>query len=231
MTTTLITGANKSLGYETARRLVEAGHTVYVAARDPERGKAAAARLGGRFVQLDVTDDDSVQAAADAVRAEAGHLDVLVNNAGITGVPKTPGDVTGADMLHVYDTNVFGPVRVTRAFLPLLQESDNPVVVNVSSGLGSLAAVTDPSRVEFHVKLMDYNSSKAALVMVNTMYAKEFPGIRFNAVDPGYTATDFNDHGGYKTVEQGAEILVRMALIGADGPTGGFFDDEGPVIW
>ena len=231
MTTTLITGANKSLGYETARRLIEAGHTVYVAARDPERGKEAAARLGARFVQLDVTDDDSVQAAADAVRAEAGHLDVLVNNAGITGVPKPLGDVTGVDMLHTFDTNVFGPVRVTRAFLPLLQESDNPVVVNVSSGLGSLAAVTDPSRVEFHVKLMDYNSSKAALVMVNTMYAKEFPGIRFNAVDPGYTATDFNDHGGHKTVEEGAEILVRMALIGADGPTGGFFDDEGPVIW
>jgi len=231
MTTTLITGANKSLGYETARRLIEAGHTVYVAARDTERGKTAAAQLGARFVQLDVTDEESVQAAADAVRAEAGHLDVLVNNAGILGVPKTPGDVTGADMRTVYDTNVFGPVRVTRAFLPLLQDSDNPVVVNVSSGLGSLAAVSDPSRVEYQVKLLDYNSSKAALVMVNAMYAKEFPGIRFNAVDPGYTATDFNDHSGYKTVEEGAEILVRMALIGADGPTGGFFDDEGPVVW
>lgn len=231
MTTTLITGANKSLGYETARRLVEAGHTVYVAARDLERGKAAAARLGARFVQLDVTDDDSVRAAADAVRAEAGHLDVLVNNAGILGASKTPGDVTGADMQTVYDTNVFGPVRVTRAFLPLLQDSDNPVVVNVSSGLGSLAAVSDPSRVEYQVKLLDYNSSKAALVMVNAMYAKEFPGIRFNAVDPGYTATDFNDHSGHKTVEQGAEILVRMALIGPDGPTAGFYDDKGPVIW
>ncbi|PUB29802.1 NAD(P)-dependent dehydrogenase (short-subunit alcohol dehydrogenase family) [Promicromonospora sp. AC04] len=231
MTTTLITGANKSLGYETARRLVEAGHTVYVAARDLERGKAAAAKLGARFVQLDVTDDDSVRAAADAVRVEAGHLDVLVNNAGILGASKTPGDVTGADMQTVYDTNVFGPVRVTRAFLPLLQDSDNPVVVNVSSGLGSLAAVSDPSRVEYQVKLLDYNSSKAALVMVNAMYAKEFPGIRFNAVDPGYTATDFNDHSGYKTVEQGAEILVQMALIGPDGPTGGFYDEEGPVIW
>ncbi|MCL7366785.1 SDR family oxidoreductase [Streptomyces ardesiacus] len=231
MTTTLITGANKGLGFETARRLIEAGHTVYIGARDAHHGRTAAERLGARFVQLDVTDEDSVKAAAEFVRADAGRLDVLVNNAGIAGARKPVGEVTGADMLTTYDTNVFGVVRVTHAFLPLLEASDAPVVVNVSSGLGSLAATTDPSRVEFHVTLLDYNSSKTALVMVTSQYAKAFPAIRFNAVDPGYTATDFNSHRGTQTIEEGAEIIVRMASIGADGPTGGFFDKTGTVIW
>lgn len=233
MTTTLITGANKGLGFETARRLIEAGHTVYVGARDAHRGREAAARLGARFVQLDVTDEDSVKAAAEFVRADAGRLDVLVNNAGIVGARKLGrvGEVTGADMMTTYDTNVFGVVRVTHAFLPLLEASDAPVVVNVSSGLGSLAATADPSRVEFQVTVLDYNSSKTALVMVTSQYAKAFPAIRFNAVDPGYTATDLNGHQGTQTIEEGAEIIVRMASIGADGPTGGFFDKTGPVVW
>jgi NAD(P)-dependent dehydrogenase (short-subunit alcohol dehydrogenase family) len=233
MTTTLITGANKGLGFETARRLIGAGHTVYVGARDAHRGREAAARLGARFVQLDVTDEDSVKAAAEFVRADAGRLDVLVNNAGIVGARKLGrvGEVTGADMMTTYDTNVFGVVRVTHAFLPLLEASDAPVVVNVSSGLGSLAATADPSRVEFQVTVLDYNSSKTALVMVTSQYAKAFPAIRFNAVDPGYTATDLNGHQGTQTVEEGADIIVRMASIGADGPTGGFFDKTGPVVW
>ena len=231
MTTTLITGANKGLGFEAARRLIEAGHTVYVGARDAHRGRTAAEMLGARFVQLDVTDEDSVKSAAEFVRADAGRLDVLVNNAGIVGARKPVGEVTGADMLTTYDTNVFGVVRVTHAFLPLLEASDAPVVVNVSSGLGSLAACADPSRVEFQVTVLDYNSSKTALVMVTSQYAKAFPTVRFNAVDPGYTATDLNGHQGTQTIEEGAEIIVRMASIGADGPTGGFFDKTGPVVW
>ncbi|MFJ9062183.1 SDR family oxidoreductase [Streptomyces sp. NPDC102409] len=231
MTTTLITGANKGLGYETARRLIEAGHTVYAGARDARRGEEAAARLGARFVQLDVTDEESVEAAAAFVRKDAGGLDVLVNNAGIVGVRKPVGEVTGADMRSTFETNVFGAVRVTRAFLPLLEAGKAPVVVNVSSGLGSLAATNDPTRVEFSVAALDYNSSKTALVMVTSQYAKAFPGIRFNAVDPGYTATDLNGHSGPKTVEEGAEVIVRMALVGADGPTGGFFDADGPAAW
>ncbi|MGW0997219.1 SDR family NAD(P)-dependent oxidoreductase [Streptomyces sp. NPDC002520] len=233
MTTTLITGANKGLGFEAARRLIEAGHTVYVRARDAQRGRTAAESLGARFVQLDVTDEDSVKAAAEFVRADAGGLDVLVNNAGIVGAGKLGrvGEVTGSDMLTTYDTNVFGVVRVTHAFLPLLEASEAPVVVNVSSGLGSPAACADPSRVEFHVTMLDYNSSKTALVMVTSQYAKAFPAIRFNAVDPGYTATDLNGHQGTQTVAEGAEIIVRMASIGADGPTGGFFDKTGPVVW
>ncbi|WP_235486951.1 SDR family NAD(P)-dependent oxidoreductase, partial [Frankia sp. AvcI1] len=165
MTTTLITGANKGLGFETARRLTEAGHTVYVGARDADRGREAAERLGARFVQLDVTDEGSVEAAAKTVRAEAGGLDVLVNNAGIVGARKLGrlGEVTAADMLATYDTNVFGVVRVTRAFLPLLADSDAPVVVNVGSGLGSLAATNDPNRIESQVTGLDYHSSKTAL--------------------------------------------------------------------
>ncbi|MEU0936317.1 SDR family NAD(P)-dependent oxidoreductase [Embleya sp. NPDC005971] len=233
MTTTLITGANKGLGFETARRLVEAGHTIYVGCRDAHRGRTAAATLGARFVRLDVTDEDSVKAAAAFVRADADGLDVLVNNAGIVGAGKLGrvGEVTAADMMTTYDTNVFGVVRVRHAFLPLLEASDAPVVVNVSSGLGSLAACADPDRVESQVTVLDYNSSKTALVMVTAQYAKALPAIRFNAVDPGYTATDLNGHRGTQSVEEGAEIVVRMAMIGADGPTGGFFDTNGPVVW
>lgn len=231
MTTTLITGANKGLGFETARRLIEAGHTVYVGARNAQQGQEAAAELGARFVQLDVTDEDSVKAAAEFIREDAGHLDVLVNNAGIIGAHKPVGEVTGSDMQTTYDTNVFGVVRVTHAFLPLLEAGDAPVVVNVSSGLASLAATSDPGRIEFQVLLLDYNSSKTALVMVTSQYAKAYPAIRFNAVDPGYTATDLNGHTGTNSVEEGADIIVRMASIGTDGPTGGFFDADGPAVW
>ncbi|MEV0009294.1 SDR family NAD(P)-dependent oxidoreductase [Streptomyces sp. NPDC051840] len=231
MTTTLITGANKGLGYETARRLVEAGHTVYVGARDVRRGEEAAARLGARFVQLDITDEESVQAAADFVTKDAGRLDVLVNNAGIVGVRKPIGETSGADMRRTFETNVFGAVRVTRAFLPLLEAGTESVVVNVASGLGSLAATNDPDRIEYTVASLDYTSSKTALIMVNSQYAKAYPGIRFNAVDPGYTATDLNGNSGHNTVEEGADIIVRMALIGPDGPTGGFFDAEGVAAW
>ncbi|MDQ0796167.1 NAD(P)-dependent dehydrogenase (short-subunit alcohol dehydrogenase family) [Streptomyces sp. B1I3] len=134
-------------------------------------------------------------------------------------------------MLGTFDTNVFGAVRVTRAFLPLLEVGDASVVVNVGSGLGSIAATTDPERIEFQVAALDYNSSKTALVMVTSQYAKAYPHIRFNAVDPGYTATDLNGNQGTNTVEEGAEVIVRLASIGADGPTGGFFDEGGPAAW
>jgi NAD(P)-dependent dehydrogenase (short-subunit alcohol dehydrogenase family) len=231
MTTTLITGANKGLGLATARRLIAAGHTVYLGARDQQRGKQAASELGARLVVIDVTSDDSVHAAAALIHEEAGYLDVLVNNAGISGGRKHPGEVTAADMLAVYDTNVFGAVRVMHAFLPLLQASSAPVVVNVSSGMGSLAVTTDARRFESTLIGLAYPSSKTALNMLTTQYAKAFPVIKINAVDPGYTATDLNAHRGTQTVEQGAEIIVRMATIAADGPTGGYFDANGPVPW
>ena len=231
MTTTLITGANKSLGHETARRLVEAGHTVLVGARDPERGRAAAEALGARFVQIDVTDDASVRAAAADVAAHEGVLDVLVNNAGVGG-PQAPADeLTAADALAVYDVNVFGVVRVTHAFLPLLRKSANPVVVNVTSGLGSFAATHDPDRVEGRVVTPLYASSKSALTMLTTQYARGLPDVRFNAVDPGYTATDLNGHSGPQTVTEGTDAIVELATSGPDGPTGVFRDRYGVVPW
>jgi NAD(P)-dependent dehydrogenase (short-subunit alcohol dehydrogenase family) len=234
MTATLITGANKGLGYETARRLIAAGHTVYAGARDEQRGKEAAARLGARPLLIDVTSDDSVEAAAAQIRDEVGHLDVLVNNAGIPGGRIPPGETTAADVEAVYATNVFGVVRVTQAFLPLLDASDAPVIVNVSSGMGSMTVTTDPRRFESTLIVLAYPSSKSALNMLTTQYAKAYPAMRINAVDPGYTATDLNGHRGTQTVEDGAEIIVRMAMIGAGGPgapTGGFFDAKGPVPW
>ena len=231
MTTTLITGANKGLGFQAARGLIAAGHTVYLGARDRQRGEDAAASLGARLVLIDVTSEDSVQAAAALIREQAGHLDVPISNAGISGARKHPGEVTAADLQAVYDTNVFGVVRVTRAFLPLLQASSAPVIVNVSSGLGSLTITTDPSRFESTLPGLAYPSSKAALNMITSQYAKVFPAIRINAVDPGYTATDLNGHRGTQTAEQGAVIIVRMATITPDGPTGGYFDAAGPVPW
>jgi NAD(P)-dependent dehydrogenase (short-subunit alcohol dehydrogenase family) len=231
MTTTLITGATKGLGRETARRLIAAGHTVYLGARDSQRGKQVAADLGADMVLIDVTSDDSVEAAAALVGEQAGQLDVLVNNAGISGGRKPSGEVTAADMRAVYDTNVFGVVRVMHGFLPLLEASGTPVVVNVSSGLGSLAVTNDPGRFESTLLGLAYPSSKAALNMLTSQYAKAYPAIKINAVDPGYTATDLNEHRGTQTVEEGAEIIVRMATIGADGPTGGYFDVRGTVPW
>ncbi|HEV7964871.1 MAG TPA: SDR family NAD(P)-dependent oxidoreductase [Actinoplanes sp.] len=227
MTTTLITGANKGLGYETARQLVAAGHTVYLGSRDAARGQKAADELGGKFVQLDVTDDASVAAAAKTV----GSLDVLVNNAAIGGPRLAVGDVTAESLRALYDTNVFGVVRTTHAFLPLLSASTSPVVVNVSSGLGSMTRATDPDAMESSYPALAYGSAKAALNMVTVQYAKAYPAMRINCVDPGYTATDLNGFHGTQTIPEGAAIIVRMAQVGADGPTGGYFDASGVVPW
>ncbi|MFE9096206.1 SDR family NAD(P)-dependent oxidoreductase [Streptomyces sp. NPDC007264] len=235
MTTTLITGANKGLGFETARRLLAAGHTVWIGSRDAERGRRAAERLGARTVPLDVTDDASVAAAAKAVEADGG-LDGLVNNAGVevrgtgNGVPGAE-EVTADQMRQVFETNVFGAVRVTHAFLPLLRRSAAPVVVNVSSGLASLTRVGTPGTPAYAYPGVAYPASKTALNMVTVQYAKAFPQMRINAVEPGFTRTNLNGNTGIQTVEQGAEIIVRMAQVGPDGPTGGYFDAEGPLPW
>jgi NAD(P)-dependent dehydrogenase (short-subunit alcohol dehydrogenase family) len=231
MTTTLITGANKGLGRETARRLLADGHDVWLAARDEARGREVAQELGARFVQLDVTDEDSVAAAAAQVAADSGRLDVLINNAGITGGHVPPAATTGDDMRRVFDTNVFGIVRVTRAFLPLLDRSANPVIVNVSSGMGSLAVTSDPERFESTLIGLTYPSSKTAVNMLTSQYAKAFPRIRINAVDPGYTATDLNGHNGTQPVEEGANVIVAMAELDGSGPTGTFSDQHGRVPW
>ena len=228
MTVTLVTGGNKGLGYETARQLIERGHTVYIGARSVERGEAAAAELGAQSVRLEVTDDASVKSALDVIASREGHLDVLVNNAGIS----TTGDVSGQIALEVFDTNAVGIIRVTQAALPLLERSDNPVVVNVSSALGSFWAVTNPERRQFHFPSIIYGSSKAAVSMLTVQYAKALPEIRFNAVEPGFTATELTPFSGAgQPVEQGAGVIVRMATIGKDGPTGTFEEEVGELAW
>jgi NAD(P)-dependent dehydrogenase (short-subunit alcohol dehydrogenase family) len=227
MPTTLITGGNRSLGYQTAKELLAAGHDVWIAARDPEKGQTAADELGARFVQLDVNDDASAAAAAQTV----GALDVLINNAGIPGRRVAVPDVTADDLRPVFETNVFGPVRVFQAFRPLLERSPNPVVVNVSSGMGSVSLTSDPGRVESSFVNLAYSPSKSELNMITSQLSRAFPNMRINAVDPGYTATDFNGHSGHQTVEEGAEAIVKMAQIGPDGPTGAYVDRHGDVPW
>jgi NAD(P)-dependent dehydrogenase (short-subunit alcohol dehydrogenase family) len=228
MTVTLITGANKGLGYETARQLITHGHTVYVGARQIERGQAAASELGCQFVQLDVTADASVAAALGIIGEREGSLDVLVNNAGVS----TTADVDGPEALRVFDTNAIGIIRVTQAALPLLRTSDNPVVVNVSSALGSFWAVTNPDRRQFHFPSIIYGASKAAVSMLTVQYSKAIPEIKFNAVEPGFTATELTPFSGAgQPVEIGAAVIVRMATIGKDGPTGTFCEKEGELAW
>jgi NAD(P)-dependent dehydrogenase (short-subunit alcohol dehydrogenase family) len=231
MTLTLITGGNKGLGYESARRLIELGHTVYIGARDSGRGKKAADELGARFVKLDVGDDASVTAAAAELQERDGHLDVLVNNAGVSDALLAPEDVTASAMQQVYDVNVFGIVRTTHAFLPLLRAAESPVIVNVSSGLGSFGVVTNPDRFESSFATVVYGSSKAAVGMLTVQYAKALPDIKVNVVDPGYTATDINGNSGHQTVTEGTDAIVRLATIGPDGPTGTFSDRHGAVPW
>jgi len=228
MTVTLVTGANKGLGYETARQLIKRGHRVYMGARSAALGETAATDLGGQFVQLDVTDESSVEAAFGVIAEREGHVDVLVNNAGIS----TVAEVSGAEALKVFDTNVIGLIRVTQAALPLLERSDNPVVVNVSSALGSFWAVTNPERRQFHFPSIIYGSSKAAVSMLTVQYAKSLPDIKFNAVEPGFTATDLTPFSGAgQPVEKGAEVIVRMATISKHGPTGTFWEGESELGW
>lgn len=230
MTTTLITGGNRGLGFEVARRLVEAGHTVWIGARNTEHGRSAAERLGARFVQLDVTEDTSVATAVETVRAAVGHLDVLINNAGILGEVTALEDMTAEHLRSVYETNVFGLVRVTHAFLPLLRMGTDRSVINVTSGLGSFALTHDPERVESQYPLAAYGSSKSAVTMLTTQYARNIPDIRFNAVDPGQTATEFTGGVG-DSVEVGAEAAVRIATAGLAAPTGTVTDRSGVLPW
>ncbi len=235
MTTTLITGANKGLGKETARLLVAAGHTVWLGARDEARGEAAAAEVDARFIQLDVTDDTSVETAFARI-ADEGGLDVLVNNAGIAKRTDGGGEaLDGPSALEVFDTNTVGIIRVTEAALPLLRRSANPVVVNVSSALGSFWATHEPSRPASQYPAVVYGSSKAAVSMLTVQYAKAVPQVKFNAVEPGITATELGGRGVEshpgRPAAVSAEVVARLACIGVDGPTGTFQEDDGELGW
>lgn len=225
MTITFITGANKGLGYETARQLIALGHTVYMGSRDEARGVAAADELGGFFIPIDVSDDSSVARAAATLRERAGRLDVLINNAGITGPQISLTDFSAKDALGVFNTNAVSVVRVTNALLPLLESSDAPRIVNVSSGLGSIASTRNPDRIEYHTPPLVYSATKSAVTMLTVQYARALPHMRINAADPGYSATDLNGHQGTQTVSEGVVSIVRLAAGGDE--TGTFQDSKG----
>ncbi|QWS34541.1 SDR family NAD(P)-dependent oxidoreductase [Curtobacterium aetherium] len=224
MTTTLITGANRSLGLETARRLLEAGHTVYAGVRDPSTADEVRA-LGATVVRIDVTDQTSVDEAFASLPA----LDVLVNNAGVLGTSYGVDDLSAEAVAAVLDANVTGIVRVTQAALPLLRASDDPVIVNVASGVGWPRFLSTPGHDEYPVAAVPYAASKAAVIALTVQYAKNLPGFRVNVSDPGYTATDFNGHSGHQTVTEGTDATVALALLGQDGPTGEFHDRRGRI--
>ncbi|MFA1545840.1 SDR family NAD(P)-dependent oxidoreductase [Actinomadura chokoriensis] len=241
----LITGANKGIGFETARILGLDGMIVLVGARSAALGEKAAAALAeegidARFVHLDVTDAVSVQAAADRIEDELGRLDVLVNNAGITPTDASdpassppPSRVSPGLVRAAFETNVLGVVAVTNAMLPLLRRSPAGRIVNVSSSLGSLTRTTDPSASPSLPNLLPYNTSKTALNAVTVAYARELAGtpIKVNSVAPGFCATDLNGHTGTRTPAQGAAVVAGAAVLGGDGPTGAYLSEDGRVPW
>jgi len=227
----LITGANKSIGFEAARQLLTQGYFVYLGARDLAKGEEAVTKLKAegldnvQAIQIDVTSPESITAASKQIDS----LDVLINNAGISGdFPQKAAEVKIDTVRAVFDTNFFGVINVTQAFLDILKKSDEPRIVNVTSGLGSLTLHSDPNWKYYQVKSAAYGPSKSALNAYTIVLAFELKDTKFkvNAVDPGYTATDFNHHNGPGTVEDAAARLVKYATIGQDGPTGGFFSDD-----
>ena len=235
----LITGANKGIGLETARRLGQAGLRVLLGARKPALGETAVSMLASEgldahFIHIDLNVPETVASAASAIESKFGRLDVLVNNAGITDrADAPPGHASPEAVKRIFDTNVHGSLAVTQAMLPLLRQSSSGRIVNVSSGLGSLTLNSDPDWEFSSVKPFGYNASKAALNMLTVQLATELAPnrIKVNSADPGFTATDLNGHRGYQSVEEGAKIVVYLALLPDDGPTGGFFSQDGANPW
>jgi NAD(P)-dependent dehydrogenase (short-subunit alcohol dehydrogenase family) len=244
----LVTGANQGIGLQIAKDLVAHGFTVLVGSRNIERGEAAAKEVGpdARAIQLDVTDESSIAAAAKRIRSELGRLDVLVNNAAISNTTKPsrqsvteyaktvrPSNVSLDEMRAVWDTNVFGVIAVTQAMLPLLREAPAARIVNVSSSSGSLTMNSDPANPHRAMFGPVYPASKTALNALTLAMAIELEseGIKVNAVSPGFTKTNLNNYEGTETVEEGAREAVRVALLGPDGPTGTFSNTNGVIPW
>lgn len=235
----LVSGANKGIGKEAARQLGKLGFKVFIGSRNLDRGKEAAAELkaagiDAETVQLDVTDEKSIKAAIDSIGKQHGKLDVLVNNAGILADRNTDFASTNpTDVQKTMQTNFFGPLHLLLASLPLLEKSASPRVVNVSSSLGSLEKMSNPASGFSDFLYIGYSSSKAALNMMTVVAAASLKNKKFkvNSICPGYVATDINDNQGFRTVEQGAAIITKMATLDDNGPTGGYFNDEGAVPW
>lgn len=234
----LISGANKGLGFAIARGLARVGHHVLIGCRDIAQGEKACATLcseGGQAeaLALDVADDASINAAAMAIEKSFGRLNVLVNNAGVALDRKIGVSSLRKIMRDTFEVNVFGLACLTDAVTPLLARSPHPRIVNMASGLGSLALNSDPDYEFARMKLSAYNTSKAGVTMLTVLYAARLldRGIKVNAADPGFCATDINGHSGYRSPEQGAAVAIKLATLDDDGPSGGFFDETGPVPW
>jgi NAD(P)-dependent dehydrogenase (short-subunit alcohol dehydrogenase family) len=250
----LVTGANKGIGLEVSRQLAQLGIMVMIGARDKDRGLRAAETLAAeglpvKFLRIDVTEQDSIAAAAAQIASDPGRLDILVNNAGIL----SPGEFHGVDQAgepiisvpsqvelevvrSTYVTNVFGPIAVTNALLPLLRQAPAPRIVNVSSRLASFSltqASRSPNATQNYLNFLAYNSSKAALNYVTLQYAIELSGtrVKVNAADPGHSATDINGHLGDRPPSAAAKIVVRLATLPDDGPSGTFVGEDGPRAW
>lgn len=236
----LITGANKGIGFEVAKQMAQLGYFVYLGCRDEQKGNEAVQRIKEAgftnidFLKIDVSDPASVKAAASALASKAEALDILINNAGIAG--KLSQTILGSDVSifkEVFDTNYFGVIQTTQQFLPLLRKARVPVIVNVSSELGSLSMQTHVNRNSNWNNYHAYSPAKTALntftILLN--YELKDTNFKINSVTPGYTATDLNGFAGFKTAAQGAEPIVKLATIGEDGPTGKFFSADGEVAW
>lgn len=237
----LVTGANKGIGFEVSRQLARTGALVLMGARDAKRGEEAAAKLRAeglnvRYVPADLERaTETATELAKQIESEFGHLDVLINNAGIADLA-TDGPVSMASIdtiKRIFATNFFGTVEFTKPLLPLLKAAPSARIVNVSSGLGSLGINSNPESPFYDVKLLGYNSSKAALNMftVNLAWELRDTKIKVNSICPGYTATDLNNNSGPQTIEEGSIAIVKYAQIGDDGPTGGFFHKDGAYPW
>jgi NAD(P)-dependent dehydrogenase (short-subunit alcohol dehydrogenase family) len=235
MKTVLITGANKSIGFETARQLLQQGYYVYLGSRDMKKGQQAVSQLQSEGlnqvepIEIDVDHIESIKAAREVLGLKTKVLDVLINNAGIAGnMPQTPLETDISVFKQVFETNFFGVIEVTQAFIDLLRQSSEPRIVNVTSGLGSLTLHKDPAWKHYKVKPASYVTSKAALngYTIVLAYSLHDTSFKVNAVDPGYTATDFNNHTGPGTVPDAAARVVKAAMLGPDGPTGQFFSDD-----
>jgi len=239
MKTVLITGANKGIGFETARQLAQLGYFVYLGSRDKIKGLDALEKLKALgtnnvdYVEIDVTDIDSIKKAKQELESKIDVLDVLINNAGISGgQPQNMSSLEIENLRKVFDTNFFGAVQTTQEFIPLLKRSGEPRIVNVSSGLGSLTVHSTTQNLNF--ALYDaYSCSKTALNAFTVMLANEYSDTNFkiNSVTPGYTATDLNQHKGTQTVEQGAKVIVKYATVDNSGPTGKFLKEDDEIDW